>query len=267
MAVDPRCSSSNSALTEGGFHVVATANLFAVDGLVSRRFSEGGTVYFAVRGIDPSLASAASSVLIGWEQIGAEWRRGYPAGTPYLEQAWGTFAAHFGVMLRQAARLDVVPWRDALRELCRRISGQPVCWWLTGSAALAARGAQVAPADLDVVCGAAEAGVIGDLFADVLVDPVLPAAADGVSEWSGRAFCGAVIEWIGGVRPDVDEPHLTDFGPAAAARLEMVTFEDWQVKVPPLDLQRAVCVQRGRADRVARIDALAARPDSAARPR
>lgn len=71
-----------------------------------------------------------------------------------------------------------------------------------------------------------------------------------------RAFCGARIEWIGGARPFVDEPLPADFGPMAASRLETVTFGDWPVRVPPLDLQRAVSQRRGLADRVAMIDAL-----------
>jgi hypothetical protein len=230
------------------------------DGLAFRRWAEGGTVYFGVSGIASGLAGAASSVLAGYHQVGAEWRRGFPADAPHLEEAWGTFAARVGTMLRQAARLEPVPWRDALRELCRRTAGgPPVSWWLTGSAALAVRGARIEPADLDVVCGAADASIVGDLFADVLVEPVLTEDAEGISEWRGRAFCGALIEWIGGVRACVDEPRLTDFGPVAAARLEMVIFEDWQIRVPPLDVQRAVSVYRGRLDRVAEIDVLAAK--------
>jgi hypothetical protein len=226
-------------------------------GLVTRRWSEAGTVFFAVSGIGPELAGAASSLLMNFEQVGTEWRRGYPVDAPCLEQAWRNFAGYIGPALRQAARLDPVPWRYALRELCRRTSGRPVRWWLTGSAALAARGAAIVPADLDVVCGVADAVVLSDLFADALLEPVVPTAADWISERWGRAFCGALIEWIGGARSFVDEPYVSDFGPAAAARLETVTFEDWQIRVPPLDLQRAVSVRRGRADRVALIDALA----------
>ena len=228
--------------------------------LAIRRWCEDGSVVFAVSGIGPDLAGVVSSVLENYTRTGPEWRRGYPADTPYLEQAWENLTAHVGTMLRQAARFDPVPWRNALREVCRRTSGQPVSWWLTGSAALAVRGAQLVPADLDVVCGAADAAVIGDLFADLLVDPVLPASAGGISEWSGRAFCGALIEWIGGGRCAVDHAYMTDFGPAAAARLETVAFEGWQIQVPPLDVQRLVSVQRGRADRVAQIDALIGRP-------
>ena len=47
-----------------------------------------------------------------------------------------------------------------------------------------------------------------------------------------------------------------DFGPATAARLETVAFEDWMIRVPPLDLQRAVNQRRGLTERVAMIDAL-----------
>ena len=151
-------------------------------------------------------------------------------------------------MLRQAARLDPVPWRDALRELCQRTaSGQPVCWWLTGSAALAARGAQIEPADLDVVCGTADASAIGDLFADVLVEPVLPAGADEISEWRGRAFCGALIEWIGGVRACVDEPRLTDFGPVAAG-----SWRRWPLKTGRSGCRRWTCSVRSACTGAAR---------------
>jgi hypothetical protein len=54
----------------------------------------------------------------------------------------------------------------------------------------------------------------------------------------------------------VDVPLPCDFGPVAASRLETVTWEDWQLRVPPLDLQRAVSQRRGLADRVALIDAM-----------
>ncbi len=45
-------------------------------------------------------------------------------------------------------------------------------------------------------------------------------------------------------------------GHAAAARLERVTWEGWQLRVPPLDLQRAVSQRRGLTERVTLIDAI-----------
>jgi hypothetical protein len=67
-----------------------------------------------------------------------------------------------------------------------------------------------------------------------------------------------IVPELGGPRPTVDTPVPTDFGPAAAARLEAATWEDWTIRVPPLDLQRAVSLRRGLTDRVALIDSLLA---------
>lgn len=127
---------------------------------------------------------------------------------------------------------------------------------MTGSAALAVRGAPIAPGDLDLVCDSDDAIALGDVFSDAMIEPVVPSSADWLSEWWGRAFCGARIEWVGGVKAFVDEPESCDFGPEAARRLETVRFEDWEIDVPPLELQRAVNQRRGLSDRVAMIDAL-----------
>src|SRR5580704_7993752 len=123
-----------------------------VSALATRRWLDRGTVWFAVSGIGPELAGAAAQVLMDYEHAGPQWQRGYPADAPHLEQAWQGFTRYIEAVLRQAARLDPVPWRDALQEVCQRTSGQPVDWWLTGSAALAVRGVPVDPGDLDLVC-------------------------------------------------------------------------------------------------------------------
>jgi hypothetical protein len=69
----------------------------------------------------------------------------------------------------------------------------------------------------------------------------------------------ARVEWAGGVTAAADRPEVTDFGPAAESQLEAVTWHGWQLLVPPLQLQRAVCERRGFAARVAMIDELIAR--------
>jgi hypothetical protein len=232
-------------------------------GPATRRWSQARTVFFAVSGIDPELAGAAPGFFMGYEftndaPAGPEWHRGYPADTPHLEQAWQNFRRNIGAALRQAARLDPVPWRPALREVCQRTSGRPVDWWLTGSAALAVRGAAIEPGDLDLVCAGADAILLGDLFADELLEPVAWAGEGWISDWWGRAFRGARIEWIGGARPFADVPQPSDFGLAAARQLETLDFEGWPIRVPPLALQRSVSARRGLSGRVALIDALAA---------
>lgn len=224
--------------------------------VTTRQWTDGPTVWFAVSDIGTELMPIAPHMLMDYERRGDEWRLGYPAGTPHLEQAWENFARYMDLILRQAAKLEPVPWREALRELCRRTDGRVVGWWLTGSAALAVRGAPIEPGDIDLVCDVPDAIALGDLFSDAIIEPALPAASEWLSEWWGRAFCGARIEWIGGAKPWVDDPAPCDFGPVAAARLDTVPFEDWPIQVPPLDLQRAVCQRRGLTDRVAMIDTL-----------
>jgi hypothetical protein len=81
---------------------------------------------------------------------------------------------------------------------------------------------------------------------------------------TARRWTDAGTTWfaISGVGPElapkagVDVPWPADFGPVAASRLETVTWESWQLRVPPLDLQRAVSQRRGLTARVALIDAL-----------
>jgi hypothetical protein len=223
----------------------------------TRRWATDSTTWFAVGGLGPELAGSAERLLMGYERHGDEWWRGYPAGTLRLDRCWENFSGSVLAMLRQAARLDPVPWREALRELCDRTGGGRLGWWLTGSAALAVRGAPVEPGDLDLVCSAEEAIWLGEVFADALIEPVAEAGAGWISDLWGRAFWAARIEWIGGPKPSADKPLPSDFGPVAASSLQTVRWEGWPIRVPPLDLQRAVSQRRGLLDRVALIDALA----------
>jgi hypothetical protein len=226
--------------------------------ITTRRWTDQDHMWFAVAGLDRMLSSGAERA--GYRRIGDEWGRAHPLDSPHLELAWRTFTCSIESMLRQAARLDPVPWRAALRELCQRTQGHGVDWWLAGSAALAVRGVPLRPGDLDLVCSVADVRRLGELLADVLIEPVAPSVnepAGWISDWWGRAFCHARIEWVAGVRAHADDPEPSDFGGVAAALLETVSWEQWRIRVPPLSLQRAVSHRRGLIDRVAAIDSLA----------
>jgi hypothetical protein len=184
---------------------------------------------------------------------GDHWHRAFPADTPHLDRAWVNFQRLIEPCLRQAAGLDPVPWQGTLAEVCRRLNGAGVDWWLTGSAALAVRGLPLTPGDLDLVVSDEDARRVGDLLLDGLIEPVAP--ADWFCRWWGRAMLGARVEFVGGVGPAADEPEVTDFGPAAAARLETVRWREHTIRVPPVELQRAVSARRGLRDRVRLIDA------------
>lgn len=128
--------------------------------------------------------------------------------------------------------------------------------FLVGGAALAVRGASIEPGDIDLVCSDDSARRMGTIFADALIEPVVCDTSATISDYWGRAFLTARLEWIGTPRAAVDSPSPSDFGPIAASRLETVTWEGFGLRVPPLDLQRAVSHRRGLAGRVALIDAM-----------
>jgi hypothetical protein len=191
---------------------------------------------------------------LGFSRQGSGFRRSFPADVSGIESAHANFARHLDEMVSQTMRSSPTPWEQALELLLGRIEGHQVDWWLTGSGALAVRGLDVAPRDLDLVVDDDGATRLGELLHDALVEPVH--RADWFCNWWGRAFLDARVEWVGGVRPSADEPLPTDFGPAAAATLERASWHGHTIRVPPLELQLQVNERRGLHDRVERIHAL-----------
>jgi hypothetical protein len=163
-----------------------------------------------------------------------------------------TLALHLEEILRQSARMTPIRWEQALTEFLDRVDGASLDWFLYGSGALAVRGIDVDPGDLDLYVS--DAYLAGDLFDDLLVEPVTEMKG-WIADRGGRAFLGCLFEWMAGVHPDVDDPAPHEQGPAAASRLETVLWHGREVPVAPLDLQLAVAQRRGLHDRVAKIRA------------
>ena len=163
------------------------------------------------------------------------------------------FTCHLEEMLLQSARVRPARCEEALAEFLRRVDGTGLDWFLYGSGALAVRGLDVDPGDLDFHVG--DAYLAGRIFADLLVEPVTDMRG-WIADAGGRAFHGCLFEWIAGVHPDVDEPEPHEQGAVAAARRETVRWRGRDVWVAPLDLQLAVAERRGLTDRVARIRGL-----------
>jgi hypothetical protein len=162
------------------------------------------------------------------------------------------FARHLEEMLLQSARLRPVPWEDTLDLILRRVQGTPLQWFLYGSGALAVRGLDVDPGDLDIWVD--DAHLAGNLFEDLLVEPVT-AMTGWVADLGGRAFAGCLFEWLSGVHPEIDQPAPHEQGPYALGHLEQVSWRGSRVAVPPLDLQLSVAERRGLTERATKIRA------------
>ena len=182
---------------------------------------------------------------LGFEPERERHVRRFPAAAAHADAAAARFPLVAEELVRQTARLAPTPWEAALADLARRAG--PRRWWLTGSAALAVRGLDVAPRDLDVIVEADDAASVADSLADALVEPLAPGGWLG--RWWTRAFLGARVEVVGGVNPELDRPEPTDFGPLAAGRLEVVPWRGLELRVPPLELQLRAAERRGLDER------------------
>lgn len=207
----------------------------------------GGQTLFIISELDPTHHEAANHLF--YQPVEGGFAKAYPADTPHLDRIYRNFEKYAEEMLRQTAGLSSVPWQRALLALLEIVDRRHINWYLAGSAALAVRGVDVVPRDLDLVLDDAGAQGLGELLLDYLVEPVRPSPG-WISNWFGRAFLHACIDWVGGVHDSVDEPDATDFGPTAARRLEVVEWQGREIRVAPLDLQLRVTERRGLTERV-----------------
>jgi hypothetical protein len=208
----------------------------------------GRNMVFRLRDLDPTYHAAARDLGFAVTENDFTRTRAFVAATPDLPRICANFRRHAASMLRQTARTELVPWESALRLWLKRLEGHRVDWFLCGSAALAVRSIPVIPRDIDIVTDDVGALKLGEIFADYLVEPVAPIEG-WICNWFGRAFLEARFEWVGGVHSQVDTPSLSDFGPAAERQLEVISWNGYELRLPPLELQLAVCERRGLTDR------------------
>jgi hypothetical protein len=178
----------------------------------------------------------------------------YPPGTMHFERAVANLRQGLDEMVRQ--RIDKTPadWAAAFRDLLSRAEWARVPFAVVGSVALAVRGVDVRPGDIDVLTTPDGADALGEAYRDDLVVPV--ATEPGFGRW-GRAFAGGIrVEWLGtpaGVQEGPWPLNAAEW--SVASPFDEIRWENRSLRVPPLELQRRVEVQRQRRDRVAAIDA------------
>ncbi len=191
----------------------------------------------------------ARIVKMGWHRIGEGSFARQVSANGDVARIFANFSYRLVEMVEQSARQRPVLWDVALEEFVDRVQETDLHWWLYGSAALAVRGIDIDPGDLDLVVD--DPFLAGDLLTDLLVEPVTR-AGNWVAKWTGRAFHGALIEWLSDAHPTGSSPPREQ-EPAAAAYLERIVWRGRTVTVPRLELQLAVAESRGLHERSALI--------------
>ena len=145
-----------------------------------------------IRVVDADRGQRAALVELGF---GPDLVRRYPSGTRHFDRAVANLRQWLDEMVRQRMTGTAPGWAGALGDLLDRAGQARIPLAVIGSLALAVRGVDVRPGDIDVITTVEGADALGDSYRDVLVVPVADDPGFGI--W-GRAFTGGIrVEWLG----------------------------------------------------------------------
>jgi hypothetical protein len=187
----------------------------------------GAYIYFMVADLDEAYHETVRK--LEFEPVDGGFARRFPADSPHLERIYANFACSVADVILQKAGVRPAPWDRVLDKVLRLMDAHAITWWLVGSSALAARGLDVSPRDVDLVVDEVGAHRLAELLLDDLIEPLTPVESWS-ARWFSRAFPGALVEWVGGV----DEHHCW----GATANWETITWRGHRLRVLPLDTQR-----------------------------
>lgn len=210
----------------------------------------GKETFFIISDPEPAYKAAVGRLCHRQVDEGFAWV--YQTNSPEILRIYENFERYAPIMVLQKARACAVPWRLALLAFLEIIDGHDIDWFLAGSAALAVRGLDLIPGDLDLVVDPAGARQLRALMLDYLLEPPVQ-----VPEFLGVEFCSAFlhvrIEWASCLHQPAHAGFLNEFFLPASRSLETVNWRGFQLRVPPLDIQSQISERRHLKARAGKI--------------
>ncbi|WP_207655721.1 nucleotidyltransferase domain-containing protein [Vallitalea okinawensis] len=173
--------------------------------------------------------------------------------TPNMNRIKDNYKSNAEKMFSQVGYFTPIPWEKALLEFAKKVDEKGIDWWLTGSCAACIRGIPLNPHDVDIMIDSKDANKIGELFVNYIVEPIIDTNGWLTKDF-GVLFLHARIDIASDPQACLDDPEPVDCGPYAKEHLEVITWNGYEIKVPPLSLQLYVNKLRGRNDRVKLIE-------------
>jgi hypothetical protein len=176
----------------------------------------------------------------------------YPKKAKYIENMQKRYAQNAKLMFDQLGYFTDIPWKDGLTKFCSMVQDSTIDWWLTGSCATCIHGIELTPHDVDIMVNSKSIDEITELFKDCLIEPIVDTNGWLTKDF-GVMFMDVRIDIASDPSPVLDVPEPVDCGPYALNNLEIVLWNGFEIRVPPLELQLNVNRKRGRLDRVDKI--------------
>lgn len=149
--------------------------------------------------------------------------------------------------------------RHALELVCERLSGTPVEWATSGSAALALQGVPVSCADLDLATTADDAAAVEQALAGDVIEPVGYRTRGALRGHLGRvSLSGIEVEVLGDIQNRLPDGTWTP-PPRLSEYITYVPLDEKRCPVLSLSYLRAAYAAMGRTDKVRLIEAALAR--------
>jgi len=188
-----------------------------------------------------------------YENDGEGYIKVYPKNARHLDKIKKRYFEKAKLMFDQLGYFVPVPWEKALMEFCKRTQGTNINWWLTGSCAACIRGIKMYPHDVDIMTDSKSVEEITDVFSDYLIEPIVDTNGWLTKDF-GVIFLHARIDIASDPQKILDIPDPVDCGPYAKNNLEIINWNGYEIKIPPLELQLTANKKRERIDRVKLIE-------------
>lgn len=160
---------------------------------------------------------------------------------------------HLERMLTDNLKTTAMDWESSLDKLATMMENHHIRWWLAGSAALAARGINISPQDIDIMTFKSEIGKIQQAFGSHIVEP-FHHVTGWVVKGFGVIYLNGRIDFAFEPEDSVDSMGAVDFGPTAQSNLEIIEWRGHKLLVPPIELHLLPNKRRTRTEVVTLIE-------------
>jgi hypothetical protein len=174
---------------------------------------------------------------------------------PEIELIAKNYKKNIEKIINQRLRKEKTDWKTALKFIAEELKKTDIKWYVSGSCALALRGIEVEPKDLNLIFENKEdKEKIKNILGKYAIEPIAE-CKDWILELYGAAYIeNCFIDIASGLKDDLNHPDPIDSSPYAIENLEEINWEGYNLKIPPIQLSLNINKKRKRLETVKLIE-------------